>query len=325
MPTYKKLKSGNWQARVECKPHKTLYKTFRNKALAIKWGENTLDKLKLGEVVEETIPTLAEAIDKYMRDISPLMSDSGESLRRSHAKMYKEAFGDKLLTQVTSSVILEKYALPRLQEVTSDTLRRSLSLLSQVYQYSEYQNPIPQVRSMLSKRKKTRPASYRKRRITASEETQLLKSCSSIHPELLLAVQIILATGLRRSEFCDIDQDALNGLTLQVQAGKTGKTRYIPVSEATVQLIKKALELRKFGISLHPSTISHYFLKACRKAKIEDLHLHDIRSEFAHRCIENHGLTIIEVATLLGNSPIVCAKHYANNMEVDNIAKKLLG
>ena len=314
-----------WQACIKYRKQ-TVYRTFETKAIAERESQNILRRLQSGENPDKYDPTLEEAINKYLNEVGSLQADTGKTRRESNKNTINKYLGKYTLRALNADFVIERFVHPRLQSdgVSPDTVRRELSLLSQTFQHSRFPNPVPEIRRTLFRQRKLAPPAKRDRRLSEGEEKKLLKACSSIDSQLRLIVELVLHTGLRRSEVAHLTKQDLQGTKLTIQPGKTNRLRQIPLCSHSQQLLSKmAKEQQQQLILLSPQLISRKFKQACDDAKIQDLKFHDLRGEFAHRCLEgkiyNRKCTIDEVAKILGNSVRVLEQHYANQYRFEGL------
>ena len=108
---------------------------------------------------------------------------------------------------------------------------------------------------------------------------------------------ILKNTGMRISELINVDNLLIRGNILIVR-GKGGKERIIPVDDETKQLLRKWKEHQ----------ISEYKIWRCLK-RCGDVTPHQFRHYYAITML-NKGLTIYEVAKLLGHTSIATTSRY---------------
>ena len=145
------------------------------------------------------------------------------------------------------------------------------------------------------------PELARDRRLEPGEEGRLLAACG---PHLRALVEAALETACRKGELLSLQwrQVRWEQNEIHLPAGKTKakKPRYVPISNR----LNAVLEMRKcdpdgeehgpdayvFGneIGEPMKTIKTAWRLACKRAKIKDLHFHDLRREAASRLLEGN-------------------------------------
>jgi len=124
----------------------------------------------------------------------------------------------------------------------------------------------------------------RARRVTDDEIELLIKNTESA--ELPYIIKIALETAMRRGEIAGLEwrNIDLDKRVLRLLETKNGEKRIVPISNncyRIFKLIPKRIDGKVFGMTAH--AISYAFIRACRRAKLEDLHLHDLRHEAVTR------------------------------------------
>jgi integrase len=97
---------------------------------------------------------------------------------------------------------------------------------------------------------------------------------------------------------------------LRLLRSKSGKARAIPINSVLRQTllgIQRTTSAYVFG----GTDPNKWFVKACKLARIEDFHWHDLRHTFASRLVMA-GVSIRTVAELLGHSEITTTMRYAH-------------
>jgi integrase len=131
-------------------------------------------------------------------------------------------------------------------------------------------------------------------------------------PEREREIVVALHSGMRRSEqYCTHEVPDgglkwehinLKSEVLRLPRSKSGKARAIPINSVLRQTllgIKRTTSPYVFD----GTDPNKWFVKACRAAKVEDFHWHDLRHTFASRLVMA-GVPIRTVAELLGHSEI---------------------
>ncbi|MEZ5290150.1 MAG: site-specific integrase [Vicinamibacterales bacterium] len=162
----------------------------------------------------------------------------------------------------------------------------------------------------------------RTRRLQEGEGDRLLAACG---PHLRAVVEAALETGMRRGEllglqWCDV---ALQAGEIRVPAAKTKTAtgRTVPISRR----LAAVLALRRDGPDGEPFEPTAYVFgteigtqigdvktawrRACARAGIEDLHLHDLRREAGSRWLEG-GVPLHTVRDWLGHTSVAQTSTY---------------
>jgi len=130
-----------------------------------------------------------------------------------------------------------------------------------------------------------------------------------------VAVEVLLRTGLRVSEFTDLRSDAVvfigSGPWPHVPVGKLREDRYLPLHPNLVTLIddyRKAhvpaehplLLPRENGRALDRHTVTRFINKAGAAAGLGHIHPHQLRHTLATQAI-NRGMSLEAIAAMLGH------------------------
>ena len=171
----------------------------------------------------------------------------------------------------------------------------------------------------------------RDRRLLPGEEDQLLAACSHNEP-LRWAIILAIETAARRGELCAIvwgDVD-FERRTLQIRAedpgaAKTGTKRTAPLSQRAIIVLSGAKPSRAKPdqpvLGFKPESLSQAFDRACHRAGIVGLRLHDLRHEATSRLFEL-GLDMMEVSAITGHKTLDMLKRYTQ-LRAEQIALKM--
>ena len=298
----RKDKNGNLRYRVliRIKGYPAQSETFARKTDAKLWAQQIESEIRQGKfnkTLEGTKHTLAEASDKYLKEVaSP--NEAKKCLRNTaqHLQWWKKALGHVLLNDLTPSKIAQaRDAL--LSENIREGKRRSpgtvvryMASLSVVltacwkeWQWL-YENPFKKV----TKPKEPRG---RVRFLDDEERFSLLKACkkssnSYLYPFVVLA----LSTGMRKGEIINLtwkDVDLEKGRIVLHQT-KNGERRVVPVQHLALDLLIE-LKLKSGGKKLlfpssnpdKPIDLRHAWEESLKEANIQDFRFHDLRHSAA--------------------------------------------
>ena len=140
-----------------------------------------------------------------------------------------------------------------------------------------------------------------------------------------VAVEVLLRTGLRVSEFTGLPAGAIvligAGHWLHVPVGKLGEDRYLPLHPHLVTLIdgyrtahvdpsNPLLLPRENGRALDRHTVTRMTSKAGAAAGLDHIHPHQLRHTLATQAI-NRGMSLEAIAAMLGHRSLDMTLRYA--------------
>lgn len=156
-------RNGKWQARITQRNHKDIAKTFSTRQDAEKWARATELAIDRGTWIDHSEAektTLAEVIQRYMREVLPTLKGAKEDTIRLNA-MCRRPICASPMSRLTASKVAD-YRDQRIQEVSAGTVIRELAYLSSVINHARREwginitNPIALVRKPASPRGRDR-------------------------------------------------------------------------------------------------------------------------------------------------------------------------
>jgi integrase len=223
MATIRK-RGSRYNVQIRKEGYPSITKTFTRISIARKWAnsiEADMERHLYIAVPDQT--TVEELLQRYQRQISP--SHKGQQVEAYRLGTLKRRLGSIRLIHLTSKEIAS-YRDIRLQEVSPASLKRELTILSQVltvaskdWGISIPQNPV----KMISLPKVDQA---RTRRLEIGERERLLNSSN---PELHRIITLALETGMRRGEILNIKKSHIdfNKSVLLIPSTKTDTPRTI--------------------------------------------------------------------------------------------------
>lgn len=265
--------------------------------------------------------TVAEALARYSREVSPQKKGARQELTR--IKTWSESkYGRKSLAELRSSDLAD-YRDARLADgLSTNTVRLMLALISHLYTVAIKDWGIEGLSNPVTKLRMPKGSRERDRRPSSSELAKVIKAAAGIHHEMPVVIEVAIETAMRRSELLMLDRGNVRAKHVLLQDTKNGSRRLVPLSLRARALIE-SLPARIDGkvFSLAPHSVSVYFLRACNQAGVENLHFHDLRHEGTSRLFEK-GLSIMEVASITGHKTMSMLKRYTH-LCPDALADKL--
>ncbi|MFC3714324.1 tyrosine-type recombinase/integrase [Sphingoaurantiacus capsulatus] len=159
-------------------------------------------------------------------------------------------------------------------------------------------------------------------RFLSAEEAKRLHAAAakSVNPQLKYIVGLLLLTGARVSEllgarWADVD---LERRLWFIPMSKTGKSRYVPLSRAALDLLDRVprangnVYLFENPATGKPvTTIKHAWQTARAEARLDDVHIHDLRHSAASFMI-NAGIDLYAVGKILGHASHTSTARYSH-------------
>ena len=164
-------------------------------------------------------------------------------------------------------------------------------------------------------------ANARDRFLSSAEAARLLKAAdASLNPQLGSIVRLLLLTGARKRELLDAQWENfdLDRRSWFIPISKTGKSRYVPLSQAALDVIEKLPRYKCCPWLLpNPKTrkpftdIKHPWETAREAAGLDGLRCHDLRHCAASFMI-SAGIDLFAVGKVLGHADHQSTMRYAH-------------
>ena len=302
-----------------------------NKRLAEKIYGKTLADIEEGRFCDRPKSIkMVEVIDKFMNEVSPLKPGSHER-NRQIVEHFKPFFGDTLLEEVKAP-LLSGYKAVRLQTVSKrgrpvspDTVRKELSLLRQIFNVAidEWElcttNPVRKIIRSL-------PQEEKRVRYVLPEEAEKLRFTMPawLKPIVITACQ----TGLRRTNLLrlTVQQVDFTSNRLIVEKTKSGDPIGLAMTSIVRQTLLNVISERKVaspyvfsdgqGRPYTPYKVSMAFKRACRRAGVDNLRLHDLRHDFATLMLRKTK-NLVDVQHAMGHKDSRMTMRYAHLLPDD--------
>lgn len=333
MATIRK-RNGKYQVQVRRQGYAPISKTFLKLDDAKAWARLTeVEADQVGLPVDPRVlakTTVATILERYRDEI--VVKKRGREVETLIVNaLLRQPWCKRSLAQIDSATFAE-YRDTRLQIVQPCTVKRELGILQHAFDIAAREWSIPLRVNPLKPLSKPTVSNRRDRRLQKGELDRLLQAAGKTrNPFLLPVVRFALETAMRRGEilalrFRDVD---IERCTAKIRMSKNGHARTIPLSSPAVALLETTIavmsEKDKAGneriFPITPLALRLAWDRLTKRAKIDDLHFHDLRHEAISRFFEK-GLTVPEVASISGHRDIRMLLRYAH-ADRGKLAEKL--
>ena len=222
-----------------------------------------------------------------------------------------------------------KYRDARLASVGPDIVRRELSLIQTAFQTAILDWGIPISANPLSKVRKPPAGQPRERRLKEGELGRLISEARPFERnDLTTLIELAVETALRQGELLRLrwDEIDLKAALARIPVTKNGYPRVIPLSERAKSILEAwrgqgVAETKGRIFRMERNALKLAWRRLCKRARVADLHFHDLRHEAVSRLFEK-GLSVPEVALISGHRDYRMLARYTH-MNAEAIVPKL--
>jgi len=238
MATITKRGNFQWQAKVRKKDQPVVSKTFDTKAQAEKWARLIESEMDMGVFVSRTeaeSTTLHEALDRYLREITPHKKGAKPETDRIRA-WQRHPLAKRFMAAIRS-VDLANYRDDRLAEGKSgSTVRNEINIISHLFNIARKEWGMESLSNPVENIRRPSVPKGRERRLVDDEEKELIENSSTPLKEIII---IALETGMRRGEILNMDWGNIdsNKRLLVLLDTKNGDTRVVPLSTKIIKIL----------------------------------------------------------------------------------------
>lgn len=316
-----------WRAQIRRLGHKPLSKTFPLKGQARAWADKTEEALLIGRRPDTTKHTLANAFQRYAKEVSPSKRGSRwEQLRLAALGLHPLARHP--IAAVTSDDIgrMRDDSLAgrhRKRAVSGSTVRREMNLLDSVFEAARKEWKWIGVNPVKDARKPAEPDARRRRVSDAERKTMTEHLTGPAGVQVAAGFELGIETGMRAGEMWSLErpQIDLKGRVAHLLKTKNGAQRDVSLSPKAVRLIRAQLTDGRQRLFTCTSAVRDaLFRKARIAAGIPDLHFHDSRAEAVWRLSKK--LNVLELAEQIGHRDLRSLQSYYRDSAIER-AKKL--
>lgn len=303
---YVRKQRNRWRAEIERNGVRRSA-TFDTKTAANLWAVKEEAEILAGKYGGFPKKTFAEALDRYVKDVSS--TKAGERFERLRLEALKRDFPElagKLLVSVTTADMVG-WRDARLAKVSKGAVQRDLNVLSHVFTKATKEwgwlgeSPLIGLEAPGDN-----PA--RERLPTPSETRRLLRWLGyrtgqlpeTKQQEVAYAYLLSLRTAMRAGEVLQLCPEVIQGAVATVKHKmqyRTGKPRRVPLSRQALRLLKGFQ-----GFTVSSDSLDVLFRKARDSLLIQDLHFHDARASALTRFSKK--VDVLQLARISGHKDL---------------------
>lgn len=334
-----------YRVKVRLKGHPLQTASFDRKTDAKRWASATESAIREGRHFKSTESkrhTLSDLITRYMREVLPGKSIATQKAQGPHLEWWRKKIGDRLLADITPSLLSEHKAILATEPISSP-VRRGIPTTN-TPAVSRFRGPATIIRYMaalshpftiavkewgwiehnpMERVSKPKEPSGRVRYLSKEELNRLLCACKeSTNSDLYAATLLALSTGARRMEVMGLRwrQVDLTRHVITLEVTKNGERRALPLAGPALGVMEARAKARRsdtdlvFPSSFNPSKpvdLTEPFRTALAAANITDFRWHDLRHTAASYLAMN-GASLAEIAEILGHKTLQMVKRYAH-------------
>ncbi|MBP7865705.1 MAG: site-specific integrase [Acidobacteria bacterium] len=339
-----------WAAKIRRRGFKDIERVFPRREEALAWADEVSVAMRNGTyregVADPTkLPTLEEAIGRYIVEMVPKLSESNRVPTLARLKFWSAELGSVSVSKVTPGMV--ETAVNRLREkkLSDTSIHHYLRLLGRVFTVSARRWDMLPVDASPLRRVDVPPCEAgRTRFLTPDEIGRLLKACKeSKSPFLADVVSLLLLTGARRGEICGLRWDELEldpgreRVVLSASRTKTKRARVLPLFGESLEIIRRRSAKKESPVYVFPMvkgktkgkpvfSLKTAWAVATKRAGLTDLRIHDLRHCAASLLLQA-GTDLSVIGKLLGHSTETMTSRYAHLRDdiIRTAAEKTLG
>jgi integrase len=326
MATFR-FRSSRWQARVRRQGHPDETRSFLTHKEAERWARTVESGIDHGSFISPTQAkktTLGDLIQRYIAEVLPSMKGATDDTIRLKAICRRPICRNSIAA--LSPAKIAAYRDLRLKEVAPGTVVRELAYLSSIINHGRREWGIHANNPVALVRKPTQPKG-RERVLSLAERERLLVELQPTgrrNTWMPSVVILALETAMRRSELLALRWGNINleRRTATLQMTKNGESRIVPLSTTAIQTLTSMPQSVCGAVfPITSCALAANFHNAVERAKLPDLHFHDLR----HTAITNMANklpNLIELAAVSGHKSLKMLQRYYHP-DVEDLARKL--
>ena len=339
----KRKDTGYWRVQVRRQGYEPLSRTFDTKALAEAWARRTESEMDRGSFVDRTEAertTLAEALERYRREIVPEKRHPAQEHQRIN-RWLDYPITKRSLANLRGADFAAYRDARRAVGRAENTIRLELALISHVFEIARKEWGMEGLMNPLNNIRKPSGSKARERRLQPGEFDllhALLKNTGNpwAAPALVLAVETALRQAMLfelRWSWIDFDTKLINIPVEYRGTENKGVPAALPMSSRTIAVLDtlpRSIDGRVLATTQNAVVVAFkkakagYFAECERSGRepafLVNLTWHDLRHEACTRLSERMGMNPFRVAAVTGHRSMQTLKRYTHLNPQDLVA-----
>ena len=317
------------------------YRLHNGKKKTLKIGEHPAVSVELARrIANENKALLAQGVDPAQHRIEqaekltfrqfaeqvylPEAQQRKRSWRDDQRKLSSDMypyFGKKPLTEISRSDI-SNYIIMILDRTSKSTANRHRALLSSIFNLAIAHELLE--KNNVAHIKKYEESTEHGRSLATDELMRLLYALDNApHQVSALAVKLLLATGMRKSECLKLKWENIDftekfaNLEMEITKGK--RARNVPLNPSAIEILQQLKRHRKAHNpyifpgykDTHLTTVRKTFESCKKTAGIENFRLHDCRHTFCS-ILASSGVSLYMIQNLVGHRSPIMTQRYSH-------------
>lgn len=321
-----------WRAQVRRRGFPPQSRSFDTKGQAEIWVrsvENEMDRGIFVSRAEAENTTLAEALERYGREISSVKRHPAQDHQRiKHWLRHPLAF--QFLANLRGADFAKYRDQRRELGRAENTIRLELALVSHLFEIARKEWGMESLSNPIKNIRKPSGSRERDRRLLPGEYDKIASTLdASGNAWIRAAFDLAIETSLRQAmlfnlrwEWIDLNRRVVCVPSEYRGTGNKGVPAHLPLSSKAIAVLS-ALPRTGNGpvLSTTQNAVVCAWKKALKKLEIHDLTWHDLRHEAASRLFER-GLHPLEVASITGHKSLTMLRRYTH-LRPEDLALKL--
>lgn len=285
----------------------------RRLILRVELGLNPAEDKQRGRAT----PSYSKFLEYYWQTVSPGWKPSTRTIQDVYRRTHLDhAFKGKFLDEISHADALRWHA-DLTRSAGPGAANRAMEILKAMFNKAERWGYLPVHSNPFNGVKRNRKRKI-ERFLSADEMARLGKALAQARPACPLqsaAVALLALTGCRRGEIIHLKWSEVKGRRLKLADSKTGPRFVWLGTEAQAVLAglqRKRGEDRVFPFEGEPeSAIDGFWRQLRKRARLEDVRLHDLRHNFASYAARTSE-TLPMIGKLLGHASVNSTQRYAH-------------